>query len=43
MAAVECFQTITSMVQFHLFALQTQEVKIGVVLVLRHAEYLPSF
>lgn len=33
----------TSMVQLYLFALQTQEVEIGVVLVLRHAEYLPPF
>lgn len=33
----------TSMVQLYLFALQTQEVEIGVVLVLRHTEYLPPF
>lgn len=33
----------TLMVQLYLFALQTQEVEIGVVLVLCHAEYLPPF
>lgn len=31
------------MVQLYLFALQTQEIKVGVVLVLRHTEYLPPF
>lgn len=29
------------MVKFYLFALNTQEIKIGVILVLRHTEYLP--
>lgn len=29
------------MVKLHLFALDAQEVKVGVILVLRHTEYLP--
>lgn len=33
----------TSMVELHSFALQTQEIEIGVILVLRHTEYLPPF
>ena len=33
----------TSMVELHSSALQTQEIEIGVVLVLRHTEYPPSF
>lgn len=33
----------TSMVELHSFALQTQEVEIGVVLVLCHTKYLPPF
>lgn len=33
----------TSMVELHSSALQTQEIEIRVVLVLRHTEYLPSF
>lgn len=33
----------TSMVELHPFALQTQEVEIWVVLVLRHTEYFPPF
>lgn len=33
----------TSVVELDPLALQTQEVKIGVVLVLCHAEYLPTF
>lgn len=31
------------MVELHSFALQTQEVEIGVILVLCHTEYLPTF
>ena len=33
----------TSMVELHSSALQTQEIEIGIVLVLRHTEYLPPF
>lgn len=33
----------TSMVELHSSALQTQETEIGVILVLCHTEYLPSF
>lgn len=33
----------TLMVELHSSALQTQEIEIGIVLVLRHTEYLPPF
>lgn len=33
----------TSMVELHSSALQTQEIEIGVILVLRYTEYLPPF
>lgn len=33
----------TFMVKLYLFALNTQEIKIGVILVLCHTEYLPLF
>lgn len=33
----------TLMVEFHSFALQTQEIQIGVILMLCHTEYLPPF
>lgn len=33
----------TSMVELHSSALQAQEIEIGIVLVLRHTEYLPPF
>ena len=31
------------MVELHSSALYTQEIEVGIVLVLRHAEYLPPF
>lgn len=33
----------TFMIKFYLFALNTQEIKIGIILVLCHTEYLPLF
>lgn len=36
-------QAGTFVVQLHLSALDAQKIEIGVVLVLRHAEYLPPF
>lgn len=33
----------TSMVELHSFAFQRQEIEVGIILMLRHAENLPPF